>query len=145
MHTSRLRSSLWLTLLLAGCGGAAPRAEAPRASIAVDLPDAHAQVEAGRAHLARIDEVVRAEVLPAAQACYEQARSDDPSLAGRLCIAFVVGPSGVARDDGACGEDGPIAALRPCVLAAVTAARFPSHAGGGETRVERYIELPHTE
>ncbi|HVK63208.1 MAG TPA: AgmX/PglI C-terminal domain-containing protein [Polyangium sp.] len=143
---------LWpssLALLLVGCAGATPPADAPPSAETKAAPDEAppapeakaepsnkgtdvigAEAPVGRLEPAEIQKVIRGN-FKTLQACYEEGLKKDPNLGGRIAIKFVIGKDGKA---GSIGEETPATLPDPdvvkCVLAAVETLTFPTPEGG---------------
>ncbi|MDI1435154.1 AgmX/PglI C-terminal domain-containing protein [Polyangium sorediatum] len=139
-----------LALLLVGCAGATPPADAPppaeaKATPAEAPPAPEAKAEpsnkgtdvigaldapAGRLDPAEIQKIIRGN-FKTLQACYEEGLKKNPNLGGRIAIKFVIGKDGKPAS---VGEETPATLPDPdvvkCVLAAVETLTFPAPEGG---------------
>ncbi|MDI1482036.1 AgmX/PglI C-terminal domain-containing protein [Polyangium sp. y55x31] len=139
-----------LALLLVGCAGATPPADAPpnpeaKAPPAEAPPAPEAKAEpanketnvigaldapAGKLEPAEIQKVIRGN-FKALRACYEAGLQKNPNLEGRIAAKFVIGKDGKVAS---IGEETPATLPDPdvvkCVLAAVETLTFPAPEGG---------------
>ena len=125
--------SAWLAIAICACGGAAAPAPASRpppfesltgagAGAALATPDKDKQIIKRHIHT-RAGEI---------RACYEQALRDQPGLAGRVDVTFVIDLDGRAQDVHASGmEAAPSVAT--CVAAEIAQIQFPKPRGGTVT------------
>lgn len=68
--------------------------------------------------------------------CYEQALQGNPALAGRVNVAFVIGPMGAVVSSRAVGGDLAGSAVGTCVVSSVRRWNFPQPDGGGMVSVQ---------
>ncbi len=67
--------------------------------------------------------------------CYEQQLQEQPSLKGKVAVAFTVGPDGKVLQANATQDTFPDAAVADCIVARVRRWEFPKPEGGGEVTV----------
>jgi len=98
------------------------------ADVPNDLPGEAPAIE-GALEAPAIDDTIRPH-MPSIVACYQRALADQPELAGKVVVGFVIDESGAVRDAGVDKSTLDAPSVRDCLVDVVETVTFPPPSGG---------------
>jgi hypothetical protein len=89
------------------------------------------------------DAVIRGQLHPRATACYNNGLKTDPTMAGRIVITIVVGPSGEVQSASVAQNSGLSPGVAACIAGGARNLRFPPIPGGGTSTLNAPMTFVH--